>query len=139
MASEFSGLLEEGNHGLGTEFIIVDQLVKITLPSFGWKFLNERLCVCCTKVSDGGLCAVTGMPEDQLAVGCSDCSVIVWKLERDTKKCFVRYQLLSLLTFIFQFQFCKLVVCKPFREMYHFEPRTCQSRDSSKASFYKGW
>jgi len=95
--------------GWELSLLFVDQLVKITLPSFGWKYLNERLCVCCIKVSDGALCAVTGMPEDQLAVACSDCSVFVWKLERDTKKSIVRYQLLSLFTFIFQFQFCKRV------------------------------
>ncbi|XP_039510590.1 telomerase protein component 1 [Pimephales promelas] len=47
------------------------------------------------KVSDGALCAVTGMPEDQLAVACSDCSVFVWKLERDTKKSIVRLSKMS--------------------------------------------
>ncbi|XP_073705050.1 telomerase protein component 1 isoform X2 [Garra rufa] len=41
------------------------------------------------KVSDDAICAVTGMPDDELAVGCSDCSVCVWKLERDSKKCIV--------------------------------------------------
>ncbi|KAI2667743.1 Telomerase protein component 1 [Labeo rohita] len=41
------------------------------------------------KVSDGSVCAVTGMPDDELAVGCSDCPVCIWKLERDSKKSIV--------------------------------------------------
>ncbi|XP_026060883.1 telomerase protein component 1-like isoform X3 [Carassius auratus] len=41
------------------------------------------------KVNDCSLCAVTGMPDDELAVSCSDCSVCIWKLERDSKKCIV--------------------------------------------------
>lgn len=45
--------------------------------------------VFCLKVSDGSLCAVTGMPDNELAVGCSDCSVCIWKLEWDSKKCIV--------------------------------------------------
>lgn len=73
--------------------LFVDLFVKIqfecSLPSFSWKCQSEQICVCCLKVSDGGLCAVTGMPDDELAVGCSDCSVCIWKLERDSKKCIV--------------------------------------------------
>ncbi|XP_049326021.1 telomerase protein component 1-like isoform X1 [Astyanax mexicanus] len=39
------------------------------------------------KVSDGGIGAVTGMPDKQLAVSCSDRSVTVWKLELDSELC----------------------------------------------------
>ncbi|XP_036421241.1 telomerase protein component 1 isoform X2 [Colossoma macropomum] len=41
------------------------------------------------KVNNSRIRAVTGMPDNQLAVGCSDCSVTVFKLERDYERCTV--------------------------------------------------
>ncbi|KAL7849289.1 hypothetical protein SRHO_G00209120 [Serrasalmus rhombeus] len=41
------------------------------------------------KVNKSRIRAVTGMPDSQLAVGCSDCSVTVFKLERDYERCTV--------------------------------------------------
>ncbi|KAL6489721.1 hypothetical protein MHYP_G00000660 [Metynnis hypsauchen] len=39
------------------------------------------------KVSDSCIRAVTGMPDKQLAVGCSDHSVTVWKFDLDSQPC----------------------------------------------------
>ncbi|KAL7832341.1 hypothetical protein AOLI_G00298890 [Acnodon oligacanthus] len=41
------------------------------------------------KVNNSRIRAVTGMPNNQLAVGCSDCSVTVFRLERDYERCTV--------------------------------------------------
>ncbi|MCJ8740420.1 hypothetical protein PDJAM_G00058670 [Pangasius djambal] len=39
------------------------------------------------KLSDSCITAVSSLPDEQLAVGCSDASVSVWKLERDSQQC----------------------------------------------------
>nr|XP_055057550.1 telomerase protein component 1-like [Misgurnus anguillicaudatus] len=41
------------------------------------------------KVSDSGVCAMTSMPDAQLAVACTDYSVSVWNLELNSEKCIV--------------------------------------------------
>ncbi|XP_034166297.2 telomerase protein component 1 isoform X2 [Pangasianodon hypophthalmus] len=39
------------------------------------------------KLSESCITAVSSLPDEQLAVGCSDTSVSVWKLERDSQQC----------------------------------------------------
>ncbi|TSK49623.1 Telomerase protein component 1 [Bagarius yarrelli] len=39
------------------------------------------------QLSDRCVTALCSMPDDQLAVGCSDASVSVWRLERDSERC----------------------------------------------------
>ncbi|XP_047676292.1 telomerase protein component 1 isoform X2 [Tachysurus fulvidraco] len=39
------------------------------------------------KLSNSCITALSSLPDEQLAVGCSDPSVSVWKLERDSKQC----------------------------------------------------
>ncbi|XP_048050287.1 telomerase protein component 1-like isoform X2 [Megalobrama amblycephala] len=70
-------------------FLDTDELTVCGYDTGRLEIWHHNSMVYWKKVSNGGLCAVTGMPDDQLAVGYSDCSVIVWKLERDTKKCIV--------------------------------------------------
>ncbi|XP_056092464.1 telomerase protein component 1 [Rhinichthys klamathensis goyatoka] len=76
-------------------FLDTDELMVCGYDTGRLEIWHQNSVVYWKKVSHGGLCAVTGMPEDQLAVGCSDCSVFVWKLERDTKKCIVRLNKMS--------------------------------------------
>lgn len=38
-------------------------------------------------VSESCICAAAGMPDDQVALGFSDCTVSVWKLQRDSQRC----------------------------------------------------
>ncbi|XP_077088615.1 telomerase protein component 1 [Siphateles boraxobius] len=76
-------------------FLDTDELMVCGYDTGRLEIWHQNSMVYWKKVSDGGLCAVTGMPEDQLAVSCSDCSVFVWKLERDTKKCIVRLDKMS--------------------------------------------
>ncbi|XP_051725958.1 telomerase protein component 1 [Ctenopharyngodon idella] len=70
-------------------FLDTDELMVCGYDMGRLEIWHQNSVVYWKKVSDGGLTAVTGMTDDQLAVGCSDCSVLVWKLERDTKKCIV--------------------------------------------------
>lgn len=67
------------------------------------KYPNNRLqnvkeillLLLCSQVSDSGVCAVTSMPDAQLAVACTDYSVSVWNLELNSEKCIVGYCLLN--------------------------------------------
>ncbi|KAK7159508.1 hypothetical protein R3I94_005751 [Phoxinus phoxinus] len=76
-------------------FLDTDELMVCGYDTGRLEIWHQNSVVYWKKVSDGGLCAVTGMPEDQLAVGFSDCSVFVWKLERDTMKGTVRLNKMS--------------------------------------------
>ncbi|XP_053502261.1 telomerase protein component 1 isoform X2 [Ictalurus furcatus] len=49
-----------------------------------WQQLKLRYS---NKLSDSCITAVSSLPDEQLAVGCSDASVTVWKLEGDSQQC----------------------------------------------------
>ncbi|KAK2900722.1 hypothetical protein Q8A67_008837 [Cirrhinus molitorella] len=70
-------------------FLDTDELMVCGYDTGRLEIWHQNSMVYWKKVSDGSLCAVTGMPDDELALGFSDCSVCIWKLERDSKKCIV--------------------------------------------------
>ncbi|XP_016136061.1 telomerase protein component 1-like [Sinocyclocheilus grahami] len=88
-------------------FLGTDDLMVCGYDTGRLEIWHQNSIVYCKKVSDGSLCAVTGMPDDELAVSCSDCSVCIWKLERDSKKCIMgldkvsSYKVESPLSFLF--------------------------------------
>uniref|UniRef100_A0A8C1DJR2 TROVE domain-containing protein n=1 Tax=Cyprinus carpio carpio TaxID=630221 RepID=A0A8C1DJR2_CYPCA len=88
-------------------FLGTDDLMVCGYDTGRLEIWHQNSMVYWKKVSDGSLCAVTGMPDDELAVSCSDCSVCIWKLERDSKKCIVgldkvsSYKVESPLSFLF--------------------------------------
>ncbi|XP_059419370.1 telomerase protein component 1 isoform X2 [Carassius carassius] len=70
-------------------FLGTDELVVCGYDTGRLEIWHQNSMVYWKKVSDGSLLSVTGMPDDELAVGSSDCSVCIWKLEWDSKKCIV--------------------------------------------------
>ncbi|KAF4117540.1 hypothetical protein G5714_002093 [Onychostoma macrolepis] len=88
-------------------FLGTDDLMVCGYDTGRLEIWHQNSMVYWKKVSDGSLCAVAGMPDDELAVGCSDCSVCIWKLERDSKKCIVgldkvsSYKVKSPVSFLF--------------------------------------
>ncbi|XP_016365537.1 telomerase protein component 1-like isoform X2 [Sinocyclocheilus rhinocerous] len=70
-------------------FLGTDELMVCGYDAGRLEIWHQNSVVYWKKVSDGVLHTVTGMLDDELAVGCSDCSVCIWKLERDSKKCIV--------------------------------------------------
>ncbi|XP_056599066.1 telomerase protein component 1 isoform X2 [Triplophysa dalaica] len=67
-------------------FLDKDELLVCGYDSGRLEMWHQNSMVYWKKVSDGDVCAVTSMPDDQMAVGCSDCSVCVWKLKWDSEK-----------------------------------------------------
>ncbi|KAA0719495.1 Telomerase protein component 1 [Triplophysa tibetana] len=67
-------------------FLATDELLACGYDSGRLEIWHQNSMVYWKKVSDGGVCAVTSMPDDQMAVGCTDCSVCVWKLKWDSEK-----------------------------------------------------
>ncbi|XP_051989952.1 telomerase protein component 1 isoform X1 [Xyrauchen texanus] len=76
-------------------FLEIDQLLVCGYEKGRLEIWHQNSMVYWKKVSDGSVTAVTNMPESQLAVGSSDCSVCVWKLDWDSKKCSVRLDKVS--------------------------------------------
>lgn len=78
---------------MGWKLTYLSNIVWLFFNLFFLEMCDWRLCVCLSKVSDAGIYSFAVMPNDELAVGCSDHSVCVWKLERDAKKGIVGYWL----------------------------------------------
>ncbi|XP_057189566.1 telomerase protein component 1 [Triplophysa rosa] len=76
-------------------FLDPDELLVCGYDSGRLELWHHNSMVYWKKVSDGGVCAVTRMPDDQVAVGCTDCSVCVWKLKWDSEKCTVGLEKVS--------------------------------------------
>ncbi|KAL1280682.1 hypothetical protein QQF64_015282 [Cirrhinus molitorella] len=76
-------------------FLGTDELMVCGYDTGRLEIWHQNSVVYWKKVSDAALCAVTGMPDDKLALGCIDCSVCIWKLERDSKKCILGLDKLS--------------------------------------------
>lgn len=70
-------------------FLGTDDLMVCGYETGRLEIWHKNSMVFWKKVSDASISSFAVMPNDELAVGCSDHSVCVWKLERDAKNCIV--------------------------------------------------
>ncbi|KAK1786294.1 hypothetical protein P4O66_017995 [Electrophorus voltai] len=73
-------------------FLETEELLVCGYSSGRLEMWQNDLLVYSLKVNDSCIRAVTGMPDEHLAVGCTDCSVTVWKLERGSQTSTARWQ-----------------------------------------------
>ncbi|XP_028831338.1 telomerase protein component 1 [Denticeps clupeoides] len=69
-------------------FLDDGQMVAVGTPTGIVEIWQQNTLVCRKKVSKSGVTALTSMQQQQLAVGCWDCSVSVWKLHCDPESGF---------------------------------------------------
>ncbi|TRY98943.1 hypothetical protein DNTS_016997 [Danionella cerebrum] len=70
-------------------FLETDDLLVCGYDTGRLEIWHQKSMVYWKKVSEGSLCSLAEMPNDELAVGCIDCSVCVWRLKRGVKNCIV--------------------------------------------------